>query len=258
MSDEAKLEYKFDPTLRIYSPDTENVSLNSIQLHELAILRELSSPVPTAITFICMYFNKKYGLEWTDKQILQAWKIMRDEIENHEMINKGHPLLIWDRTDDYSKRYPREKVEILKEIERVTMADFYQILASELEDSSIEIDMEIERRAFDEISKVTVSEVASIQAHWHKSKNRQWTRKDSELFSHDNGPTFLMHPSAQKSTDENAEDYMKQKELVDKYFADYKEWMSLATADRATMADKPKPSDPKYKYRPKIAKSLAK
>ncbi|KAL8684479.1 MAG: hypothetical protein Q9224_006325 [Gallowayella concinna] len=253
MSNEFELIIRRTPTLSVSLPESDKLSLDHVQLHELSILRVLGDEGPVPITFIRMYFNKKYTMTWTDEQILRVWQGMRTEIRKDPTIPKGHPLLLWDRTADYRDgRFPPEKVELLDEIVRTTREEFQDTLGSELNDSSIGIDLEIEQIAFDDISIVT-----SIEKRWAKVP-RGWTRDDRKLFSHDEGPTWFKHPNSQRTTDDNVDEFLKLKALAEQYSADYKEWMSLATSERATMANMPKTSDPKYKYTPQLPKSLVK
>ncbi|KAL8800185.1 MAG: hypothetical protein Q9182_005343 [Xanthomendoza sp. 2 TL-2023] len=252
MTDVPDPSWGFSPDFSISLPDTDKTSLDSVQLHELAILRERAEPAPTSITFIRMYLNKQHRHNWTDDQILRVWRTLRKQFETEETIQEGHPLYIWSRENDLDRQHSKEKAELLKEMISTTLQEFFEVLSSELEDSSIDMDIAIERKAVEDDVEV----LTSVQSRWGGKYRKAWTPAVKALYSFDEGPTIFKHPDSAKTTEEKVEDWNEEKKLRDELFKAKQTWKRDVLAGRATLADKPSKFDEKYKFRPQLAKSL--
>ncbi|KAL8728569.1 MAG: hypothetical protein Q9166_005302 [cf. Caloplaca sp. 2 TL-2023] len=181
------------PDLSISLPNTDNASLDSVQLHDLAILRIHGKPGPVAMSLITMYLNKRYNHNWTVNQIVRVWRTLRQEIEKEDTIRAGHVIFLWEDLFEESQFEDREKRNLLEELLNLTIDQFFETMSSELEDSELDIDLDAERKAVDSVTVLT-----SVRENWTAAARGQWTEADTKLFSHDDGPTMFKHSNWEK------------------------------------------------------------
>ncbi|KAL8767705.1 MAG: hypothetical protein Q9209_005885 [Squamulea sp. 1 TL-2023] len=225
-------------------PGTDNASLDSVHLHELAILREHAKPGPIALGLITEYFNIRYGHHWTVGQIVRVWRKLRQEFEKDDTIHKGHVILTW--RENYPNCEPDDpKKKIYDEILDVTMDQFFETMSSILPDSSKVdslIDMDLERKAFGNVTILT-----SVIAELGAIARQRWPEETQRLFSHDQGPTMLKHFNASKSSQQLSEEALERIQKTRAYETDLHEWKRQVFAEGDMPARKPLKTDAKYK-----------
>ncbi|KAL8756596.1 MAG: hypothetical protein Q9199_002825 [Rusavskia elegans] len=219
-------------------PNTDNASLDSVQLHELAILREQGKPGPWAFKLITEYLNRKHGHEWTTKQIVDVWKKLRQEYEKEALINPGHVLLAW--RGDYEDVSEPGKIPVLRAIHEETMMNFFAVMESEIERSSLSLDLELEREGEGGVTVLT--SLQSVKEGYAKLSRRPWTKEDTELWS----DGLYRHPLGMGTTDQNSVKGQERIERHRAFQADMYEYKRAVANDNIPIK-RPYKEDGKYK-----------
>ncbi|KAL8656200.1 MAG: hypothetical protein Q9226_002742 [Calogaya cf. arnoldii] len=212
--------------LSVSLPDSDNLSLQSEPLHELAIIREHGR---WAISLITEYLNKQHGHHYTGPQIVRIYRQLRYEQEIAESVHAGQVLVVW-REEFRNAASDSSQKQVLKEIKEVIMNRFHEIMESELDDSEFSIDIELDRAADKPLPRA------------------KRTAADTELFSHEDKPHFLKSYQQDKTPEQTTAEGIEQVAKKDAYKAGLSEWeKSFYGGDKEARKEMPRADNNKYK-----------
>ncbi|KAL8997131.1 MAG: hypothetical protein Q9169_003514 [Polycauliona sp. 2 TL-2023] len=251
---EPEVQISYSPSISaiVFSetlPRTEVASLNSVQLHELAILREQGYPGPWHFELITEYFNREYEREWTPWQIVAVWRKLRQEFEKHDEINPGHVLLTWHGDFESTSEPGRDvgRIPLLRAILEQTMARFFAVMESEIDNSSIGLNMELERKADD---RVTVLTTSVEEGFAKQARDKKWTKHELAIWGPGSGigKFFINHPKGNWTSNQQTAVHLWRKEIKKAFQADLLAWRhKFAGGEPLEIESAPTPEKRDYK-----------
>ncbi|KAI4262139.1 MAG: hypothetical protein L6R42_002678 [Xanthoria sp. 1 TBL-2021] len=228
---------KYDrPSVKLEGSD--NVSLESEPLHELAILREHGR---WAMSLITRYLNKQHGQNYTGAQIVRIWRQLRYQQEEAESVHAGQVLVVW-REEFRNAVSQGSKKKLFEELMDVTFKRFFDQMGSDLDNSEITIDPELDRLAEDEVN--FGPEVEGID--YSNRARGKWTAEETNFFKHQYGAHFIHHQNQDKSTEQNIAEGIERAEKKKAYEDDLRKFKE-AFFKGDNKAQIPWVDDPKYK-----------
>ncbi|KAL8845981.1 MAG: hypothetical protein Q9221_008900 [Calogaya cf. arnoldii] len=225
-------------------PNTDNASLQTEQLHELAILREQGLPGPWAFGLITEYLNRKHGHRWTTRQIVDVWKGLRQQYEKSDYINAGHVLVAWrgDWRQNADEVLGAGQEEVLREILKQTMEQFFEVMESELDNSSLYLDMQLEHEAE---SGVTVID-SVVKGFTELARPAPRTEEEEELWATEEGEAqWFRHPRSSWTGFQQSAAGLRRVYKQRAFESDMRDWKRAQAKGEVRAV--PHPDDPKYK-----------
>ncbi|KAI4218569.1 MAG: hypothetical protein L6R36_008884 [Xanthoria steineri] len=234
MPSEPELVIKSEPAFSIYITDSGASSLESAPLHDLAILRTFGS---WAISLITGYLNKQYGGFWTAKEILQIWRHLRREYEQRNYVDGGQVLYVW--REEYPNAVPGSKEEQdYKERKVHTFKQFFEEMASELVDSEFTVDLELDRRAEDDLT--VLSSLREEPGSALRDDNNSLDPDMSQAFKE----TSVQHHKSKYTSKELQEQWLVKREKNNAFNKDLTDWIEGSAKGEKDLGPKPSTLDP--------------
>ncbi|CAO1604270.1 hypothetical protein XANCAGTX0491_007830 [Xanthoria calcicola] len=234
MPSEPELIVKSEPGLSIHITDSGASPLGSAQLHDLAILRTHRG---WAISLITGYLNKQYDSNWTGKETLQIWRHLRQEHEQGNFDDAGQVLHVWREKYPNAAPDSKEKQDY-KEKKEHTFAQFFEIMASELDDSDFTIDIELDRRAEDNLT-VLLSLREGPGAALRDNEN-SLDPDMSQAFKE----TSVQHDKSKYTSEELQEQWLAKREKEKAFNRDLTDWIEGSAKGDKDLGLKPSKLDP--------------
>ena len=238
MPSEPKLVVNTEPEFSIHITDSGASSLEYAPLHDLAILRTLGS---WAISLITGYLNKQYGGFWTGKEILQIWRHLKRKYEQGKFVDGGQVLYVW-RTK-YPNAAPGSKEEQdYKERKFHTVKQFFEEMASELDDSESTIDSTIDselyRRAEDSLT--VLSSLREGPGAALRDNENSLDPEMSRAFKE----TSVQHDKSKYTSEELQEQWLAKREKDNAFSKDFSDWIDQSAKGDKDLGPKPSKLDP--------------